>query len=84
MGVFNAVRKYVLLDDEHESSRETSAKADGIVVVGDGSTRTSPDTTTLRWLSTDQRTRSHTQLHLCCCSAHCCDVCASLAPLEEL
>lgn len=45
MGVFNAVRKYVLQDEQEaalEASGEgdTAAKADGVVVVGDGSTRT--------------------------------------------
>ncbi|TYZ69025.1 hypothetical protein PybrP1_011307 [[Pythium] brassicae (nom. inval.)] len=43
MGVFNAVRKYVLQDEQEgalEASEEggATAKADGIVVVGDGST----------------------------------------------
>lgn len=45
MGVFNAVRKYMLQDDQDDqevaaaADSATRAKADGIVVVGDGSTR---------------------------------------------
>lgn len=39
MGVFNAVRKYMLQDDIEAADSTTRVKADGIVVVGDGSTR---------------------------------------------
>ena len=46
MGVFNAVRKYIL-QDEHENAAavtrdasDVAQRSDGIVVVGDGSTRT--------------------------------------------
>lgn len=39
MGVFNAVRKYILQDDQEAADSATRTKADGVVVVGDGSTR---------------------------------------------
>lgn len=44
MGLFNAVRRYLLHDEQADSDaaqqQPVNRKSDGIVVVGDGNTRT--------------------------------------------
>jgi hypothetical protein len=40
MGLFNAVRRYVITSDSDHEQVQPSSRADGIVVVGDGNTRT--------------------------------------------
>ncbi|KAF1313370.1 hypothetical protein FI667_g17423, partial [Globisporangium splendens] len=61
MGVFNAVRKYMLRDDQEaamqaelqQRASDTVDKADGVIVVGDGSTRKKS------WIEGYMTARSH-------------------------